>query len=217
MDSSIDGANTRLPVYPLRVLRIEPGLNFHVRTLSLMYGGVFTHFVRGRSHLCQGETCRADFHREQRIWKGYASVEVYDQRVNRWAPFVLEITEALELDLRGIYTRGQVWEIWREAQTGRKATPVLAKLTEERDEKTFPAAFDYVPVLKHLYHVERIGLDAVNPLPPRIILPTSEGDAPEALRKEPRKLVPPEISFAEEAKKRHMKARTTPTEKKVAG
>ena len=41
--------------------------------------------------------------------KGYAHAEIYSRAIKAWNPVVLEITEHLELDLRGQYARGQVW------------------------------------------------------------------------------------------------------------
>jgi len=213
METTFNGANTRLPIYPLRVFRIDPGTTHHLRTLSLMYGGLFTHYVKGSSRYCAGDECRPEYHRCDRIWKGYASVEVYGQKEKKWFPVVLEMTEGLEQDFRGVYTRGQVWEVWREPQPTRKATPVKGKLLEERDEKTFPEAFDYLPVLKHLYHCERIDIGAVNPLPPRVIVSPSDG-APPAVLIGKEKIVPTnDEHVAKELAKRINGTRMSPTEK----
>lgn len=168
----------RLPVFPLRVHRIEPGTRVIVRMLSTRYYGLFTHWDRRRSVYCPGEGCQSALHRGPRYWKGYAAAEVWQQESVLWTPVCLEISEHLELDFRDIYERGQVWELWRMPQTGRHRTPVQGAFLEERPPDSFPAAHDLVPCLKHLYHVERIDLDQKNPLPQRTMVRPSQGQAP---------------------------------------
>lgn len=199
----------------LRVFRIEEGTTVHARTLSDGYLGLFTHYVKRRSVLCQGEDCEAAIHRAGKIWKGYAAVELWNAPTNRWNPFVLEITESLELDLRGIWKRGQVWEFYRELPVKKKSMPISGKLLEERDPTTVPPAFDFRPVLLHLYHVHQIHLGALNPMPPRVIVKASEGDGPAILSSERNgtPTVDPEVErqfqeFLRTGKK-------TPTEKKL--
>jgi hypothetical protein len=42
-----------------------------------------------------------------------------------------------------------------------------------------PLPFDLVPILKRFFNVRQLGtLDAANPLPPRVLLPDSEGAPP---------------------------------------
>lgn len=200
----------------LRVFRVEPGTTCIARTLSDQYGGLFTHYVRGRSHLCIGEDCQPLIHKTDRYWKGYAAVEIWEQARRVWTPWCLEITEHLELDLRGLFRRGQVWEFWRDGQTGKKATACQAKLLEERDPEKFPKAFDFVPVLKHLYHVPAINLQAKNPLPPRVIVEESEGDGP-AIYETFGKPAPAFEGSAQEAWQRYQnEKKKTPTERKAA-
>lgn len=166
----------------LRVFRVRPGESWSIRTLSAEYGGIFTHYTKERSVYCDPDDCVAGLHRTERFWKGYAAVEVYDQRAAKWLPTVLEITEHLELDFRERFDRGQCWELWRMKETRKKKEPVQGTLLEERDPNTFPPAFDYVPVLLAIYHLERIDLSAKNPRPMKIYLPASEGAPPPATR-----------------------------------
>jgi hypothetical protein len=163
---------------PLRVLRVDPGQVIHLRTLSGDYGGLLTHFLRGRSHYCPGEECFPSNHKSETYWKGYAPVEAWDRAASLWIPWVLEITERLELDLRGSFCRAQTWKVSRLPQTGKAKTPVIAELIEENRPDSVPPAFDVVPVLLTLYHVARIRLDVKNPLPPRTLLPPSQGAPP---------------------------------------
>lgn len=167
---------------PLTIFRIGAGAVAHVRVLSNDYRGVFTHWYNRRSFYCAGKDCNQLAHRLDKIWKGYASVEVYSADRKRWVPFVLEISEHLELDLRGVWARGQVWEMWREDQATKKPNPVQGKMQELKAPETFPPAFDIRPPLLHLYHLHSIDLSAINPLPPRMFLAESEGDAPKALQ-----------------------------------
>ncbi len=169
----------RLRYYPLDVFRVKSGVTCFVRTLSPDYGGLYTHYERGRSHYCPGDRCGCVRVRLPRIWKGYASVEVYDGRAKLWAPAVLEITEGLELDLRGQYARGQVWELTRDEQTDKKATPVRGRLLEVLKAEQVPAAFPFKPVLIRVYHAPE-GLETchANPMPPRVMVSHSEGPPP---------------------------------------
>jgi|SRR5579864_57661 len=201
-------------VLAVRVYRVEPGTTCFARTLSKEVGGLFTHFVRNRSHYCPGEGCQPLYHRTDIVWKGYAAVELYNIARKKWTPAVLEVTEHMELDLRDIYARGQIWELYRHTQTAKKSTPVMAKLHEEKDPASMPPCFDIVPVLKHLYHVHRIDLTKKNPLPSRVYVTESDDAPPQAL--EPKKEERFQGSFAEEAARRRqeMAKRKTPTEKK---
>lgn len=170
----------------LRVFRVKEGTTVHARTLSDGYSGLFTHYVRGRSVYCQGEKCEATVHRTDKVWKGYAAVELWNVATKKWTPAVLEITEALELDLRGLWKRGQVWEFYRDTPIQKKKMPIMGKLLEERDPASLPPAFDFRSVLLHLYHVEAVHLGVLNPMPPRVILADSEGDGPAILEEAPK-------------------------------
>lgn len=169
----------------LRVFRVEEGTTSHVRTLSQSYSGLFTHFVRGQgSKYCRGDKCDTITHKLDRVWKGYAAVEVWNVSAENWMPAALEISEALELDFRGLWRRGQEWELFRDFPQGKKKKkqPVIGKLHKEHDPASMPPTFDFRPVLLHLYHVEIIQLGDDNPMPPRIIIADSVGEAPAAIQ-----------------------------------
>lgn len=209
-------AASKPAVYQIRVFRVEEGDAVIARFLSYSHLGIMTHYVRKRSLYCPGdaECCPAN-HRLDKFWKTYAAVELWNDARKVWFPTVLEVTEHLELDLRDICKRGQLWELWRH-KGGSKSSPVEAKLLEERDPETMPRAFDFMPVLQHLYHVSRIQLSVKNPLPPRVVVAESIGDGP-AILSQPEKVDngPRFNSFAEEARRRLMERKKTPTEKKV--
>lgn len=201
----------------LRVYRVNPGDVVHLRTLSDGYGGLFTHFFKNRSYYCSGPDCNSMYHKMPRIWKGYSAVEIYSVEKKKWRPFVLEISEHLELDFRGIYKRGQVWELYRTLQTGKKATPVQGKLHEERGPSSVPAAFDIRPVLLHLYHCMAVSLDAKNPMPPRTFLADSDGDAPKVLAEASKGYEPMSLEEHERRMKEWNERKKTPTETKPPG
>jgi hypothetical protein len=158
------------PLQPVRVFRVDPGTAWRVRTLSPVYGGLFTHFVKNRSRYCDPAGCRPEYPKGERFWRGYFAAELHDAAERCWRPVVFELTEHCELDMRGVYQRGQVWRVEREADKAGKHAPVRAALEGVVDPAQLPAAWDYRPVLFHLYHVEKLDLSASNPLPPRLML-----------------------------------------------
>lgn len=199
----------------LRILSIEVGTDYHVRLLSEAYGGLFTHYAR-KSFLCTGEKdCPSHIHKYEKIWKGYAAVDIWLKERKVWLPFVLEISEHLELDFRGLWKRGQVWEIWRDHPVAKKPSPVQAKLQEEREPDRVPKAFDFVSVLKTRYHTSYIDLTAKNPLPPRVFVEESAGDGPAVLATKDEKASVPFDSFAAEFQRQANARKKTPTEKKA--
>lgn len=165
----------------LRVLRIEPGKTATVRTLGESYKGCFVHWDGHQNVYCPGdEGCSQRLHKaDNTVWKGYVAVEEWRQELNRWLPAVLEITEGLELDFRGVFDRGQVWELSRLPQRkGKKASAVRGVLLETRDEKDFPPPFDFRPHLVTVFHYNPVLLIHDNPMPPRILVEPSEGAPP---------------------------------------
>jgi len=198
----------------LRIFRVEEGTTVHARTLSDGYAGLFTHYTRGRSVYCKGDQCDSVVHKVDRIWKGYAAVELWNVATKKWTPVVLEISEALELDLRGLWKRGQVWEFYRDRPTSKKAMPIMGKLLEERGPDSVPPPFDFKAVLMHLYHQPIIHLGALNPMPARILVLDSEGAPPAIL--EPAKVdeKPVDPKVEEEFRKRFNLNKRTPTERK---
>lgn len=175
------GGGNQVPAGPsaVRVQRVEQGTSILCRMLSDSIGGVFTHHVRDRSHYCAGDECDRSMHRSSAVWKGYVAAEVFRKACGDWLPVVLEITESLELDMRGVYARGQVWEVSREKETSKKKKPLVGRLVRVDQADKLRAAFDVRLVLYHLFHVTQIDLSARNPLPPRLVLePTPDENPP---------------------------------------
>jgi hypothetical protein len=164
--------------YPIAVFRVTEGPEIYCRTLSTDYGGLFYHWLKGRSVYCPGHDCPAHIHKNPKTWKGYCPVEIWNSSSKMWRRSVLEISESLELDFRGVFGRGQVWRIERAKQTSKKKTPIVGRLTEELPENLVPEPFDVIPVLLHLYHEYSLDLSARNPLPQRQLATESPGKPP---------------------------------------
>lgn len=158
-------------VTPVRVFRVEEGQTVELISLSGSYGGLFTHWAKGRSILCRGAECPGEKHRQEKFWKGYAPVWRYEPDTRLLIACVLEISEHTELDMRGVWRRGQLWRLAREVSAGQKHAPCTAELRGLVDQAQIPIAFDVRPVLMHLYHAEQIDLTVANPAPPRIVIP----------------------------------------------
>jgi len=162
----------------LRRLRLKPGQNFIVRVLSHSYKGCLTHWVKGNGEYCPGpEDCR--WHAVPTIWKGYVVCESWDQAATLWIPHVLEITECLEQDFRGVYRRGQVWNLTYKTkkQTG-GAAALIGELWEQLDPYTLPEPYDMRPVLALTYHRQDVRLTLDNPMPKRLTVTASKGRPP---------------------------------------
>lgn len=165
----------------LRILRIDHGKSTIVRTLGESYKGCFVHWNGSENEYCPGEAdCKPRLHTpDNTVWKGYVATEEWRQELNRWVPILLEITEGLELDFRGRFDRGQVWELSRAPKTKKKkGTAVRGVLLETRDETTFPPPFDFRAHLVSVYHVNPVLLVHDNPMPPRTLVVPSEGAPP---------------------------------------
>jgi hypothetical protein len=170
-------ARSRTSSSPVRVLSVPAGIP--VTCLFLAgYQGLDTHRKSGETIPCPGrEECKECRNRAGIIWKGYAPVHVWDSVSRLWHPFVLELTESLEEELR---PRDLVGEVWRLARIGpgHKNDPVTGEFIERREGNKVPAAFDIVPVLLRMYHVSSIRLGRPNSLPPKVCLEAVAGDAP---------------------------------------
>lgn len=175
----------------VRVLRLGEGLTETLRTLAASYRGLLTHWHKGRSYYCPGaELC--NYHRLPTVWKGYTPIEVWKAIDCCWYPWVLEISENLDLDMKPRFDRGQVWEIERTVRKKKGCgAPVKGRLLEERDQAHFPEPFAMSAILRTLYNWKDIRLDQDNPLPPRTLVrptratssavapvPTRPADAP---------------------------------------
>lgn len=162
---------------PVHVLSVPENIPVTVRFLA-GYQGLDTHWRSGRTIPCPGpDECLSSMHKSGIIWKGYAPVEAWEELGRLWVPFVLEVTESLEEQLRGRDLRGEVWTLFRVQKNGR-TDPVAGIYCERLAEGKLSPAFDVKPVLLRLFHVSELRLGRANPLPPKIMLEAVAGDAP---------------------------------------
>jgi hypothetical protein len=165
--------------YALRLTRIKEGQSLTFRMLSAVYGGILTHWWRGRSQYCPGrEDCPVAIHRLQPQWRGYCAAELWHLQSGMWYPCALEISEHAELDLRGRFQRGQIWTFSRAADQDGKPQPIVAKYIAPVSDSRLPDAFDFKDVVRNVYHCPGMKFDAPNPLPPRILAAPSAGQPP---------------------------------------
>jgi hypothetical protein len=182
---------------PLAVHRLKPGTKGVVWTLSKRIAGCQTHFVKGQSEYCQGAICRPDWHRIPPIWKGFIAACVWTLPDGLWRPCVLEVTEALEKDMRGLYARGQVWELTVAHKTKRTNPPLRGRLVKQETDCPVPEAFPILDVLRTLYRVEHIELNAVNTQTARQLMEPVEGPIPRSEESESAESRPTPEQFAE--------------------
>jgi hypothetical protein len=177
--STAGDSDNRLPIYPIRVLRLQNGEEKYVRLLSDGKYGLFYHFIRGTAIYCPGVKCPPADHKQTRHWRGYLAVEYYvDVPKPHWVPAVLEITQHLDQLWREVRRRGQVWLLTKDPGPKRRKNPLKAIFSEQLDCDTLPLAFDIMPVIQNLYSVVEIDLTSDNPLPVLLGLQGSEGKTP---------------------------------------
>lgn len=167
----------QVQLHTVRIENVEDGEVKLVRCLSASYGGIGTHYVKGQSRYCASETCRTDWHRTEWYYRGYFAAEWFCDVRKLWLPCVWELTEQSELDVRGRYQRGQVWEFSRVLAERKGHAPTVAKLMGSYPENLMPSAWDYRPVLMRVYHAAAIDTSIVNPMPPRLLLAPSPATA----------------------------------------
>jgi hypothetical protein len=173
------------PPFAFRVWRVQANEEHYVRTLSETVRGLLTHWDKKRSWYCRGEDCAHPRHRQGSVWKGYAAVEVWDGCNKVWSPVVWELTEAAEVDVRGVFARGQVWKLTREAESDSKKKPVRAKLHDQLEVSTLRPEPEVLPVLRALYHVADLVANVRNPMPDRVMVEAVPGEAPAGLNRMP--------------------------------
>lgn len=198
MQTPAPGGGGSMPagLHAVQVWRCAPGTSAFLRCLSPSIGGLFTHFFKGRSVLCNDAECPSERHKLQRDFKGYLAAERWIIEKGIWLPCVLEMPHRLDQDLRPVYERGQVWEIARAHEPKGKKCPAIGRLLEQLDPLTLPSAFDIRAVLCNLYRCTEISLGNVNPMPPRLVLPPSDGRPPAKLEKKKSDAAPPEEQAA---------------------
>ena len=122
--SRIDGgaAKASACLSAVRVQRVEKDSLLIARMLSEKIGGCNTHYVHNRSrNRAPSHRPSPTYHRSETVWKGYVAAEIWRCATDDWLPVVLELTEHVELDMRDVYARGQLWELRRGQRHREKA------------------------------------------------------------------------------------------------
>lgn len=131
--------------------------------------GLLTHWASGRSQACPGAgKCPPNFHRSRTVWKGYAPVRRWQPVQAAWCAAVLEVTEALEEQLRGRELCGEMWHLMR-SLNGKKSGAVGGIFYSRRTEAALLKNFDVVAPIQRLYHTLDLEFGAVNALPAKIL------------------------------------------------
>lgn len=162
---------TSEPARRLSVLRVAE--NSKEQILVLADGpvkGFITHFTKGQSQACRGEECGCQSSMVNSLWKGYHPVMRFDRQGNCWIPTVLEVTEALELDFRGKFFRGQEWELSRGIITKKRKPAIFGRLIGSRDLPEHCRAFDVSPAVFWIYHDRSLKINLSSPIPQRVMV-----------------------------------------------
>lgn len=175
--------NSRLPLYPLRLLRLQPGeectvwITHHVE--GGMVKGLFTRHNGERSEIISRSEALEKVKGRPGVWKGYLSALEWRAPEKKWLPVVLEITERSEQDFRGKIARGQVWRVWKGPKDRKKKIALRAAFLESRPEETTPPALDVLPKLRNdIFRQDQISLESDNPLPDLVVVIAVDAPAP---------------------------------------
>jgi hypothetical protein len=104
-------------------------------------------------------------------------VAYLDQRVQRWDPWVLQITSNLEFRLRGRELRGERWNLWRDPGRG-KTGEVCGEYLDRVAVEKLPPSFSIVTPLQRTLATVQLFLGAPNPIPVPLILDLFKVDLP---------------------------------------
>jgi len=175
--------NPRLPLYPLRLLRLEDGETVEVWITHHVEGGrikgLFVRHLDRQSNIISPEEAKERVRGRPGVWKGYLSGLVWKAPEKRWVPVVVEVTERCEQDFRGKVARGQVWTLSKAPYQKGKNQPLRARFLESRPEVDTPPALDVVPKLRNdIFRQDHIPLTSDNPLPDLVVVVPVEGAAP---------------------------------------
>lgn len=171
-------ASAEMPVR-VRVLRLDPGESATVFCLTdgigpemNRVGGTFGHYFKGAWQPCIPEICPAAAHSQPRFWRGYVAAFRQDKASKCWVPCVLEVSESLELDMRGRYAAHQLWDISRAKASGKRKPPYVGRLHPRQGFLERTLCFDIRPVLEHFYHLTGLNLKQPSDQPDRVYLAT---------------------------------------------
>jgi hypothetical protein len=109
-------------------------------------------------------------------YRGYGAALKFVEQTKKWLPVVFELTERLEHDMNGVWSRGQVWEISKERDTKETRGKVTGVLKNQLDPQMIPPPVNIEPVLKALFRVECLPWGAVNNVPKAVAVSFVEID-----------------------------------------
>lgn len=181
----VDRDTAYLPEYGLKVFRLKGGCSAHVRLIGVSYGGLIQHYSQKTKGIyCRGDECPPADHRIPWQYRGYTAAEYYNQLRKQWIPVVLEMTELLELTMRPIFRRGQIWLLTKGPDVARRRGKLSGQLLENVAENTLREPFDILPPLRSMYRVLDLVLDKLNPIPLPAYLEPSGDPAPGSLTRD---------------------------------
>jgi len=164
------GRSPNPAMIPLRVERVDPGASKDVWITGITMHGIMTRFQNGRSVYVHPEDHETVVVGKPIVWKGFLSACVYDRNLKQWVPVCLEISERLELDLRGRWKRGQIWRLSRAKLEGKKKPPTRGALIETREDRDTPHPLDLRHKIEDIFRVKGMHLTTDNPLPDHVIV-----------------------------------------------
>lgn len=172
-------------VFRLEVYRIPAITSMVCLTVSKRVLGCLSHY-KGTSIYCRGKDCPSSVHAVDATWKGYIGVQVFLRDANTWRPYVLEVSENLELDMRGLYGPNQVWEIYRLPGRKKHGGKLEGKMLEDRGEDGALPVFDILPPVRTMYHATDLVLNVENPMPDRVVVKGADIPPPVHLASKPK-------------------------------
>lgn len=158
------GASPRTSLQTLEILRLAQGTSQTVVLTSPLYQGLLTHYAK-RTEVCLGSDCRECRRGQRLFYRGYGAGLKHDAASKKWLPVVIELTERLEHDMNGIWSRGQVWLLSKEKDTKETRGKVTGELKNQLDPLMIPPPVDIEPPLKALFRVEFLPWGALNNVP----------------------------------------------------
>lgn len=171
--SSLPHASGSAQLHVVRIENVDVDVVRQVRVVSRHYGGIGTHYFKGRSRYCRPDACPSDRHKTEWYFRAYFSAEWFCNVRKLWIPCVWEMTEQGELDVRDVFARGQVWEWTRKTVSPKRRPPQSGRLLGSYPEAALPEEWDYRGVVLRAYHEQRMEFNVRNPMPPRVQLPAS--------------------------------------------
>lgn len=175
--------NSKLPIHPLRLLRLKEGEQATIWITHFVDGsrikGLFTRHLDSQSQIISQEEAQERVKGRPGVWKGYISACEWKKDEKRWVPVVVEVTERSEQDFRGKIQRGQIWKLSKAPKEKNKKSPLRAAYLEARPEAETPPALDVLPKLRNdIFRQAFVALVYDNPLPDLVFVAAVEAAAP---------------------------------------